>query len=52
MVAGGLGAEEEGDGCAPGFVECEGVLGGQFLTAGRIGGRVFVVSACLSAASY
>lgn len=42
MVAGGLGAEEEDDGGARGFVECERVLGGQFLTAVRIGGGYLV----------
>lgn len=34
------------------FVECEGVLGGQFLMAVRMGGCVLGVSGCLSAINY
>ena len=52
-MAGGLGAEEEYEWGASAFVECEEVLGGQFLMPiRRGGGSVLGVNACLLAANY
>lgn len=42
-MAGALGAEEEYEWGASAFVECEEVLGGQFLMAVRMGVGVYLV---------
>lgn len=53
VVAGGLGAEEEYEWSASIFVECEGVLGGQFpMVVKTRWGRLLGVSGCLSATNY